>query len=437
MRFNFLSNRSLQRWVLSIAMTTIFVCMIGYGCWIYFSPIPVITSKAGHISRGTFSYLRFVYYSNPQQKDITPKEIYEDLKQYMAMGVLADRLGLSDDPYYPHFLNLTYQARIQRASVELLKQRIGPDFMIQEALRQYAIVSDPQTATDRIQKCIQRDRHRFRMTCPEVVIGTMKDQPLRLSMIKPLMTEKEWHQFLSFLPIPMVDAYKKYLTRFLYHTVHQTILEHYSPVKKELSQMDHNLVAKRYLSVKYGMSHDGIYPTQRLTLDFPQTILFNHFFSIKKRFLPVKTVNVQYTVVENMDIAKMLYQKLIDGADIIQLARQYAINDFFIKTAYLHNLSGYGIDGMPSHPDQRAIIDNFLLDAARNEQYYPSPHPLDKGVLIAHLSHLIRQDHPLNYNEYQFAVKRDLTLKTLKTKFSVDIEDIMSELSFQFQINQK
>jgi len=427
------SSCSLKQWLFKIAIVTIFSVMIGYGCWLYFfSPIPVISSKAGNISLGTFNYIRFVYYSSPQQKNIPYEQLFQDLKQTIAMGVLADQLGLRQDSYYPHFLNLSYQARVQKASVTYLKQILGPDFDIQEAFEKFNIKSNPKKAVDHIQKCIQRDRQQFRLTCSEVVVGTIQNHPLRLSMISPLLSQNEWHQFLSFLPIPMIDAYKKYLTRFLYHTVHQSILEKYSPVEKELTEIDHHFVAKRYISVKYGMGHDGIYPTQRLTLDFPQTILYNHFFAIKHRFLPIKTVTIQYTVVDDMDIAKMLYSKLSDGANMIDLANQYAINDYFKKTASPHTLAGYGVDGMPSHPEQRAIIDNFLLDAARNENSLPLPHPLDKGVLLSRLSNFSRQEKPLNYNEYQFAVKRDLTLQTLQSKLPIDIEDIISDLSFQF-----
>ncbi|MBF0453026.1 MAG: hypothetical protein HQK75_20155 [Candidatus Magnetomorum sp.] len=421
-----------SRWIFGLFLSAILFGMIGYGVWRYVTPIPVISSKAGNISQGTFSYLRFVYYSDLQKKNSNLEQIVNDCQHSIAIGHLGDRLGLLEDTYYPHFLDLSYQARIQRAAVKFLKQTIGPDFNIQQALKAYDIVSDPKTATTIIQKCIQRDVHRFRLDCPDVVVGQFQQHPLKLSMIKPLLTAKEWQQFLSFLPTPMVDAYNSYLTRFLYHTVHQKLLEKFSPVEKELLQMDHDLVAKRYISVKYGIGHEGIYPTQRLTLDFPQTVLYNHFFAIKNRFLPVETVHVQYTVVKNMDIARMLHQKLVDGADIQHLADQYAINDYFKQTANSHTLMGYGVDGMPSHPEQRAMIDNFLLDAAKKNLYFPLPHPLDKGVLIARLSSLTRKEQSLKYQEYQFAVKHDLSLKTLESKLSLDIEDIIADLSFQF-----
>jgi hypothetical protein len=174
-----------------------------------------------------------------------------------------------------------------------------------------------------------------------------------------------------------------------------------------------------------------------LNLDFPQTILFNHFFAIKHRFLPVQTVQVQYSVFETMDIAEMVYKKLHKGEDFIGLAKQYAINDHFVQTAYPHNLSGYGVNGMPSTPEQRAIIDNYLLDAATKNILLPKPHPLDRGVLVAQLSDLKRQQRQLTFRNYQFAVKRDLTLITLKKKYRIDIEDVINEIQWQRKIIEK
>jgi len=418
--------------ITGISSTVFILLIIGYGCWIYFSPIPIISFKNGQISKGTFSYLRFVFYSEPAKKDFSNDQIYKDCQQNIAIAHIADELGLKEDHYYYQFLRLARQARIQKAAVCWLKHTIGPNFEIQQAFDRFKIESDPKQATEIIQSCIKRDVHKFRIDCPEVVVGKFKNKALKLSMIKPLLSQKEWYQFLSFLPAPMADAYKNYLRRFMYYIIHKKIIEIYSPIQKELSDIDHYHVAKRYISVKYGMSHDGIYPTQRLTLDFPKTVLFNHFFAIKHRFLSVESVDVQYTVFEDMDTAKSVYERIKEGENIIQMAKKYAINNHFIKTAYPKKLYGYGVNGMPSHPEQRAIIDNFLLNAAQNNQLNPYPHQLDKGVLVACLSNLKKENIKLNYPEYQFEVKRDLTLKTLKTKLPIDIEDMIESLLFRF-----
>ncbi|KPA12563.1 hypothetical protein MHK_007227 [Candidatus Magnetomorum sp. HK-1] len=431
MRFSSLTIRT-PGMIITITVFVFILIIIGYGCWNYLSPNPVISYKDGQISQGTFSYLRFVFYSDPSKKNYSNEQIYNDCKQNIVVGHLADDLGLKEDPYYYRYLALTHKARIQRAAVCWLKKNIGPDFNLEQAFDIFKINSDPKQATKIIQSCIKRAAHRFRLDCPEIIVGKVKNQELKLSMIKPLLSKKEWQQFLSLLPSPMIDAYKSYLTRFLYHIIHQKVVEKFSPIQEELTCIDHYQVAKQYISVKYGMSHDGIYPTQRLTLDFPKTVLFNHFFAIKHRFLPVETVHVQYTVLENMDIAKKVHEEIQDGGDIINLAKKYAINKHFIKTAYPQKLFGYGVNGTPTHPAQRAIIDNFLLDAAQNNQLFPPPHPLDKGILVACLSQLKRKSLSIQYPEYQFAVKRDLTLKTLKSKLPIDIEDTIELLSFQF-----
>jgi len=415
----------------SIFLKTIFcLCAIGiliYCAWWYWSPKPVISSKAGNISQGTFSYMCFVYYSEKSNE-----QIFQDIKERMAIGFLAEGLGLLDDPYYSKFLAISQRSRIQRAAIQWLKHKNNTtDIDIDMAFKQYGIDSDPHQATTSIQSCIQREKHGFRLKCQDVVVGRRKKNPLSLSMIQPLLTPEEWHQFLSFLPSPMEDAFNNYLIRFLYHVVHQEMIEYFSPVLKELERMDHNQVAKRYITVKYGMAHEGIYPTRRLTLDFPNTELFNHFFAIKHRFLPVQTVQVQYSVFETMDIAEMIYEKLHNGESLIRLAKQYAINDHFIQTAYPHKLSGYGVNEMPSHPEQRAIIDNYLLEAARNNLLLPHPHQLDRGVLVAQLSDLERQERQIKYRDYQFAVRRDLTLKTLKEKFRIDVEDAIQVIQWQ------
>jgi hypothetical protein len=395
--------------------------------WWYWTPKPVITSKAGNISSGTFSYIYFVYYLNKSNA-----HLIQDCQERMAIGHIADNLGLLDDPYYPKFLAITQRSRVQRAALQWLKHKNKTnDVDIDLAFNQYQIESDSRQATQSIQSCIMREQHGFRLKCKEVVVGQFHKEPLTLSMIKPLLTPEEWHQFLSFLPSPMENAYQNYLTRFLYDVVHQEIIAFFTPDLDELKQRDHDQVARRFISVKYGMAHEGIYPTGRLTLDFPETVLFNHFFAIQHRFLPVQTVQVQYSVFETMDIAKMVYNKLNDGENLIHFARQYAINDHFVKTAYPHKLSGYGVNGMPSHPEERAIIDNYLLDAARNNQLLPHPHQLDRGVLVAQLSNLERADRKLKYREYQFAVRRDLTLKTLKEKYRIDIEDAIHEIQWQ------
>jgi hypothetical protein len=62
------------------------------------------------------------------------------------------------------------------------------------------------------------------LKCKNIVVGQFHNEPLTLSMIKPLLTPEEWYQFLSFLPLPMENAYQSYLTRFLYHVVHQEII---------------------------------------------------------------------------------------------------------------------------------------------------------------------------------------------------------------------
>jgi len=412
--------------VLSVSLFIIAV----YWAWWFCSPKPVITSKAGNISQGTLSYINFVFYS-----DKSHMQMLEDLKEDMAIGYLADGLGLREDPYYSKFLAISLRSRIQRAAIEWLKYKNKTmDIDIDIVFKQYGIESDPQQATKLIQSCIQREKHGFRLKCQDVIVGQIQNKPLHLTMIKMLMTPEEWYQFISFLPTPMENAYTSYLTRFLYYIVHKDLIEYFSPVIKELKQMDHDQVARRYISVKYGMAQEGVYPSHRLNLDFPDTVLFNHFFAIKHRFLPVQTVQVQYSVFESMDIAKMVYNKLKNGENLISLAKQYAINDLFVQTAYPHRLSGYGVNGMSSNPDQRAIIDNYLLDAARKNILLPQPHKLDQGVLVAQLSQLERQQRELKYREYQFAVKRDLTLKTLKEKFRIDVEDATNAIQWK-QIN--
>jgi hypothetical protein len=395
--------------------------------WWYWSPKPVITSKVGNVSSGTFSYIYFVYYENKSNT-----RLIQDCQERMAIGHIADNLGLLDDPYYLKFLAITQRSRAQRAALQWLKHKNKTnDVDIDLAFNQYQIESDPRQATKSIQSCIMREQHGFRLKCKNIVVGQFHNEPLTLSMIKPLLTPEEWYQFLSFLPLPMENAYQSYLTRFLYHVVHQEIIAFFSPDLNELKQRDHDQVARRFISVKYGMAHEGIYPTGRLALDFPDTVLFNHFFAIQHRFLPVQTVQVQYSVFETMDIAKMVYNKLHDGESLIRFARQYAINDHFVKTAYPHQLSGYGVNGMPSHPEERAIIDNYLLDAAHNNHLLPHPHQLDRGVLVAQLSNLEREDRKLKYRDYQFAVRRDLTLKTLKEKYRIDVEDAVHDIEWQ------
>ena len=401
-----------------------------YWAWWFCSSKPVITSQAGNLSQGTLSYIYFVLYS-----DKTQNQMFQDLKENMAIGYLADGLGLCDDPYYSKFFAISQRSRRQRAAIEWLRYKNKSiDIDLNIVFNQYGIESDPQQATKLIQSCIQREKHGFRLKCQDVIIGQINNKPLSLSMIKFLMTPEEWYQFLSFLPTPMENAYKSYLTRFLYHVVHKELIEYFAPVLKELQQMDHDQVASRYISVKYGMAQEGIYPSKRLTLDFPDTVLFNHFFAIKDRFLPVQAVQVQYSVFESMDIAEMVYNKLNNGENLIALAKQYAINDHFVQTSYPHRLYGYGVQGMSSNPEQRAIIDNYLLDAARKNILLPKPHKLDQGVLVAQLSHLERQQRELKYREYQFAVRRDLTLKTLKEKFRIDVEDAANAIQWK-QIN--
>jgi hypothetical protein len=415
---------------LKILLSLLILFIVTYFVWWHRSSTLVIESKAGNISQGTFAYIKFIYYS-----DKSNIQVFQDFQESMAIGYLADGLGLLDDPYYPKYLAISKRSRIQRASIQWLKHKNHTiDIDIDSVFKQYGIESDPKQATKAIQSCIQREKNVFRLKCQDVVIGKYKDENLSLNMFKPLMTHQEWNQFLSFLPPPMENAYKSYLKRFLYDTVHQEMIDVYSPVLEELKQIDHDRVAHRFISVKYGMAQEGIYPTSRLTLDFPNTVLFNHFFAIKHRFLPVQTVKVQYSVFETMDIAKMVYNKLHDGEPLIPFAKKYAINDYFIQTAYPHQLSGYGVNGLPSHPEQRAIIDNYLLDAARNNQLLPHPHPLDRGVLVAQLSDLERKERQLKYRDYQFAVRRDLTLKTLKEKFRIDVEDAIHEIQWK-QIN--
>jgi len=419
--------------ILKILICLCVIIISAYMIWLYWSPKPVITSKVGNITSGTFSYIYFIYYLNPSNT-----QIIQDFQENMAIGYLADKLGLPDDPYYSKFLAISQRSRIQRAAIQWLKHNNKTnDVDIEMAFKQYEIESDPSQATKTIQACIVREKHGFRLRDHDVVVGKLHNEPLTLSMIKPLLTKDEWDQFLSFLPSPMENAYQSYLTRFLYHVVHQEMITFFSPDLDELKQIDHNQVARRFISVKYGMAHEGIYPTGRLSLDFPDTVLFNHFFAIQHRFLPVQTVQVQYSVFETMDIAKMVYNKLHDGESIIRFAKQYAIDDHFIQTAYPHKLSGYGVNGMPSHPEQRAIIDNYLLDAARNNQLLPHPHQLDRGVLVAQLSNLEREDRQLKYRDYQFAVRRDLTLKTLKEKYRIDVEDAIQEIQWKHSNYEK
>jgi len=408
------------------------ISIAAFGAWWYLSPKPVIKSNVGNISQGTFSYIRFVYYA-----DQSNLKIFQDFQESMAIGYLADGLGFTHDPYYSKFLAMEQRTRIQRAAIQWIKHKQNVAHIdIEMAFKRYGIESDPEQATKSIQSCIQQEKHGFRLKCQDVEIGQMNKKPLRLSMLKPLLTPEEWYQFLSFLPAPMEDAYKSYLIRYLYYIVHQNIINFYNPVLEELEQIDHNQVAKRYISVKYGMAHEGIYPTRRLNLDFPQTMLFNHFFAIQHRFLPVQSVQVQYSVFETMDLAEMVYKKLRNGESLIDLAKQYAMNAHFIQTAYPHKISGYGVNGMPSTPQQRAIIDNFLLDAATKNILLPTPHQLDRGVLVAQLSDLKRQTRQLKYRDYQFAVKRDLSLKTLKKKYRIDVEDAIKEIQWQRVIHE-
>ena len=404
-----------------IIVVIILVLMVLSGVtFFYLKSQKVISSTLGDISVGTFNYLRFsLYYNIENKEDVIDKIQWEE-----ARLILADRYDLKQEPAYPRLLKIGRRARINRAAVQLWKIKLGKDFTWDDMLSHYQVRFE--NAVDLIVPQLEKSGSQVKVKDDTVVIGSWKGGEITLAMLHSVMLPTEWEHLKGFDRVPMREAVDENIKRWMSVIGNQEVINILQPNRKELERFDQAYVADRYLSAKYALAKEGIFPAKKINIKLRPTQVFDHFFKTIHRFLMVERTKVQYTMVKDQPVAEKFLEGLQKGYSFKIMTAQYAQNKSFIKTAHPHWIAGYDMNLPLLERENRSFTDKLLLDFAQRNITKTTPwYGVGEGVYIIHVIEIIREDKHIDFKDFREEVTIDLSNQILKKEYDLDIKETM------------
>jgi len=382
----------------------------------------IITSKYVNLSPGSFSYICFVLYNHEENTS----NIVNKIKKNIAKAGLASKHKIFKDPNYQKYRFIGRRSRYNKAFINLFIREFGKNFSFNDAYNKYKINLDYNNAANII--CSNRIKKNYNniLINKPLIIGTWIKGNITLDMLKKNMLDMEWELFIALDKIPMKDALKEKINQWLYSVANDELIKEFKAIKEELAFFDHIYVADRFLITKYAMALEGIYPAKKLEINFTQKELLDYFNTIKYSFCEVKRLKLQFTIVKDMNDAKFFKEQL-QNTTFYELSEKYAVSEQYIKTANPHYL-----DHENSSLNYNNYFNQYILNYAQKNILNPSPFFVKNGVMILKILKIDRVDKKLNFKDYAYEVKNQLTQKILKRQYPIDIIDTMNNMDFKY-----
>lgn len=404
-----------------------FVLLLCLGIVISCTPAPV-RSRAGSISAGT---LRYLYVVMPGIK--SPEEFIVKIKKQEAKGQLADRQGLKKDPHYKKFLILSKRTRESRGAVVILKEVYGKAVPVDGLTKISGFQGRIKQAAEEIVRSRIRESNRIELNREDILLGNFEKGKIFLYDLKPHLLQEEWRRLKSLSTSPLEKALKDSLNIFIKSYLNAKLMERLDVDEDEANRFDFNEVADLFLSRRYGLASEGIYPVTTYELPLTPPELFEHFARMRTRWNPIDSVEASAAVVKDLATARKFVDAL-KKESFYSLALRYSRDMRFIERAKQHTFK-LGPDNQKS-ADGFDMVQRLILETARQNSYKPEIFRIFRGYAIVKVKKIHFIQGKYSYNDYRDFVKISLTRKLLEKQFPVDLADMEKKLSFSIDVSR-
>lgn len=382
----------------------------------------VYEHKEGRLSRGTFSFLKTVYYQGQFEEEenvaVRNKAIVDDLADLDAAGALASRKGLKEDPYYPEYMYRQEHARHGKAAIWFWQQKYKDKFNWQMLFSAEKLQYDERTVIPRfLQAAGAGDK------LVKFQVAEFEGRPVHYGDLRRVMTVSDYEQFPKYSPPALASGLRDVLKAWLEKQIHDRVLKQMSADERELRRFDHNRVAILFLKVRYGKAGKGIYPGSMEKIPLKPVEIYEHFHKMQNTMAEVLWVKAAYTVVAEDTLAEELVAKLEKGGNFEQLAQKYALAPKYAATAKPFTIQGYQKKKNIEDRESRDYYDRLLIDMASRDVKKPDPYLGRDGIVIARIYDVGRTLEKVKLEDVGWKVENDLRTKMLNDVYESDIRD--------------
>ncbi|MCS6971657.1 MAG: hypothetical protein NZL89_01405 [Leptospiraceae bacterium] len=389
----------------------------------------VYEHREGRLSRGTFEVIKRSFYEGQfeeeETKEARNRKIIADIAELDALGVLATRKGLKQDPYYGEYLFRQKVARYGRVAITHWREKYGDKFNWQMIFPAENLIFDAKKAVAELKAKFQKNE-----SVLDHKIAEFEGRPVFYRNLKPVLAVSDYEQMPGFTEAALESGLRDALKLWLEKQIHDRVVWQFSADEQELRRFDHNKVAVLYLKVKYGKAGKGIYPAAMDNIPLTPVEIYDHFHKMQNTLAEVLWVKAAYTVVAEENIAEEIIAKLDQGADFVELARRYAIDPRFVETAKPHVIRGYGKDVLAR--EKRSYYDRLILDMAGRDISKPDPYLGKDGIVVARIYDVGRALEKVKLQDVMWKVENDLRTRLLNEVFDHDVRDTLAALRVRY-----
>ncbi len=391
----------------------------------------VYEHNEGKLSRGSFQFLKDVYYAGQFEEEETPAKrnqaILNDLAELDGAGSLGTKKGLKSDPSYPEYMFRQEHARHGKAAILHWQKKYKDKFNWQMLFAAEKLSYDEAKFIKTFTDAVATGR-----PYEKVVVAEFEGNPIEYRDLKTVMTVSDYEQFKGFTNAAMTGAMKETLKSWLEKKIHDRMLKTYFADEHELRRFDHNRVAVLFLKVKYGKAGKGIYPGSMDKIPLKPTEIYDHFHKMQNALADVLWVKAAYTVVAEENLGEELLAKLNKGADFEKIVDKYASAPKFIRTAKPTVIQGYDRKKSVDEREKREYYERLILDMASRDVTKPEPYLGKEGIVIVRIYEVSRALEKIKLLDVSWKVENDLRTKMLNQVYEPDIRDARDALKFKY-----
>jgi len=402
----------------------IFISFIGLVFFFFQCSKPLISSKYGDISQGTFDYIKYVFYS--KEKDI--RKVIRKIKKEEAIGYLAEQYKLREDKSFEHFHLLTIRTRHKKTAVMSWRHSFKKDFSKEDIYRKYGCLIDFKKKAKEIYSITHK---KGKIEYDDILICNSLKGRLTFKELRPLLLQHERKQLVSLAVIPLAGALQENLDRWLYKIETDKVLKQFKADIDAVNRYDFNRTADSFLLAKYGLAVEGVYPVKTFRINLKPDEIFDHFFRIKNQFQPVKEVLVEYCLLKNRKSAIKFEKEMKKFGVFYELAKEHTLNNKFIYTAKPHIIKGYNQNHPIIDKEKRPLIQQTILSLAQKDKKGFTISKLTSGYIAINIKKIDKFEKKIDFKVYRNFVKKDLIKMMLEKQYKVDIRFAEIELDFK------
>ncbi|MBV6493892.1 MAG: hypothetical protein LDLANPLL_01916 [Turneriella sp.] len=387
--------------------------------------------SGGELTRGTFYFLRDVYYQDQFEDEETPqarnKAILEDLADLDGIGSLATKKGLKKDPSYADYMFRQKQARYGKAAIVHWQKKYKEKFNWEMLFAAEGLKYDQKQFAQAFGDLVNRGKE-----VDALEVAEYEGKKIIFSDLKMLMPPLDYDQVRHLRGQGILSAMKDALKAYLEKKIYDKMVKQYFADEKQLLRYDHDRVGVLYLKVLYGKAGKGIYPASMEKIPLQPKEVYDHFFKMQNTLADVLWVKAAYTVVAEDSYADEILEKLKRGEDFEKLAARYAIAPKFAQTARPHRIKGYNPKRGVDEREARNYYDRLILDMASRDIKEPEPYLGRDGIVIVRFYDIKRALEKVKLTDVAWKVENDLRTQMLNAVYEPDIKDARAKLKIVF-----